>query len=336
MIRSSLPISITDTTSAAYARRQALQCAETARFSSNAANRLALVVTELATNLIKHAGSGTIILGTDPDNAYTIGVTSIDKGRGIANLGVAMQDGYSTAGSPGNGLGAIARMTTGLDVYSQPDRGTALVCRVVDDEAAPRIPSFDGEATLRVAGICVPYPGEEAVGDSWTVARGRQAVTICVADGLGHGFLAAEASQRAIGIVRERDRESLEQLMQDMHEPLRSTRGAAVGLARVHLASRKVEWVGVGNIGGVIFDDVARRTVSTNGTVGAEMRRVQLFTYPWSADSTLVMFSDGLAASWTLDAYPGLQSRQPALIAAVLFRDHCRGRDDVTVVVAKA
>ena len=47
------------------------------------------------------------------------------------------------------------------------------------------------------------------------------------------------------------------------------------------------------------------------------------------------MHSDGLQTKWKLDAYPGLQMRHPSLVAAVLYRDYRRGRDDVTVLVAR-
>jgi len=50
----------------------------------------------------------------------------------------------------------------------------------------------------------------------------------------------------------------------------------------------------------------------------------------------LVLHSDGLVSHWSLDAYPGLAARDPSLIAGILYRDFTRGRDDVTVVVAKA
>jgi hypothetical protein len=48
----------------------------------------------------------------------------------------------------------------------------------------------------------------------------------------------------------------------------------------------------------------------------------------------VIMHSDGLSSSWNLEAYPGLSRRHPALIAATLYRDASRGRDDVCVVVA--
>ena len=65
-------------------------------------------------------------------------------------------------------------------------------------------------------------------------------------------------------------------------------------------------------------------------------RRIQSFGYPMERGTVAVLHSDGLTSSWSLDAYPGLLTRDPALIAGVLYRDFVRGRDDVTVVVAKA
>jgi hypothetical protein len=69
--------------------------------------------------------------------------------------------------------------------------------------------------------------------------------------------------------------------------------------------------------------------------VGHECRKIQTFSYPWSEVSVLVLYSDGLQTRWTLDRYPSLASRDPALVAAVLYRDFARGRDDVTVVAGR-
>jgi hypothetical protein len=47
------------------------------------------------------------------------------------------------------------------------------------------------------------------------------------------------------------------------------------------------------------------------------------------------MYSDGLKSSWDLKSYPGIWNKHPGLIAAILYRDFTRERDDVTVLVAK-
>lgn len=338
MIRTSTLIPVTDASSVASARRSAQDCAFELEFSEQGAGRVSLVVTELATNLVKHGGGGSIVLSATEGEPRSLDILALDRGSGIRSLPAAMRDGFSTAGSPGTGLGAIQRQSTRLDIYSPHDQGTAIYCRVDDDsDASNARGEFVPKTPLEVAGICVPKSGEQVSGDGWSILRSYQHVTVVVVDGLGHGPSAAEAAERALGVFHERERDSIEDLLRDMHEPLRATRGAAVSIARVHLAARKVEFVGAGNVSGSIVDEATtRRTVSHAGTVGAEMRKVQMFTYPWSATSVLVMHSDGLGTSWSFDSYPGLQQRSPAIIAGVLFRDFCRGRDDATVVVAKA
>jgi hypothetical protein len=92
----------------------------------------------------------------------------------------------------------------------------------------------------------------------------------------------------------------------------------------------------VGNIAAhLITRHDRRQLVSHNGIVGSNVRKVQEFDAPWTEDTLLVLHSDGLQSRWHLDDYPGLAMCHPALIAGVLYRDHARGRDDVTVVVVR-
>ncbi|HEX7153045.1 MAG TPA: SpoIIE family protein phosphatase [Thermoanaerobaculia bacterium] len=335
MIRSSRVVNIHDQSAVAEARRTAIECAGTLQMSENAAATAGLVTTELATNLVKHTPGGSLIFGSDEETPQTLTITSIDKGSGIANVQAAMSDGFSTAGSPGTGLGAITRAVSSFDIYTMPDKGTAIVCRIGD---RPRAPVTGSPSRITLAGLCVAKPGEDESGDAWASVSGRDAVTIGVVDGLGHGHAASIASAYGTRVVREQGGDQqLERIIETMHGALRPTRGAAVGLARIHPEAGRVDFVGVGNIAGTIAtDDAARKTVSHNGIVGHEMRKVQSFSYPWTADSLLVLNSDGIGSAWSFKHYPGLVQHDPAVIAAVIFRDFCRGSDDATVVVAKA
>jgi anti-sigma regulatory factor (Ser/Thr protein kinase) len=334
MTRAGRAVRVTDSSEVAGARRVAIDCAGKLRMSETAAGKAALVATELATNILKHGGGGSILFGEDED-AGVLTITAIDKGRGIGNVATAMRDGYSTAGSPGTGLGAIRRAASVVDIYSQADRGTAVFCRIEDDTPEPA--SMLPPSRIVIAGVCLPKAGEDQPGDDWTATVTRDVVTVSVIDGLGHGPAAASAANAAVRVFARGADSSIEQLLQDAHGALRPTRGAAVGIARIHAAAGRVEFGGVGNIAGAIAaDDATRRMVSLNGIVGHEMRKVQTFSYPWTASSVLVMQSDGVSASWNAGSYPGLMQRDAALIAAVLYRDFCRGTDDATVVVAKA
>jgi serine/threonine protein phosphatase PrpC len=157
-----------------------------------------------------------------------------------------------------------------------------------------------------------------------------------VADGLGHGPEAARASRAAVVSFLEQGTVDVTELLKGAHGELRSTRGAAVALASFTPGEARLDFAGVGNISGsVLSAQGVQRMVSMNGTLGHQLHRVQPFSYTWSPDAMLVMCSDGLLTQWRVDGYPGLLSRHPALVAGVLYRDFCRGRDDVTVLVVR-
>jgi anti-sigma regulatory factor (Ser/Thr protein kinase) len=338
VIRVGTAVSVLEQSQVAEARRLALTCASELQLDEVAAARAALVATELATNLIKHGGGGTILFGDDEDLPGSIEIAAFDKGRGLVNVSQAMLDGYSTAGSQGTGLGAIERAAVLLDIYSVADKGTVVVCRVENDSIARRNVHKPLERPrLTFAGISVPKHGETANGDAWSLTTDHGGATLAVVDGLGHGAAASAASSAGIRVFREQQGKPLDELMRVAHGALRPTRGAAVGLFRIEPEAGRLDFAGIGNIAGAIFTDVPtmRRVMSHNGIVGHELRKVQVLSYPWPSGATLVAHSDGLSANWNLEAYPGLQERPALTIAAVLFRDFCRGSDDATIVVGK-
>jgi anti-sigma regulatory factor (Ser/Thr protein kinase) len=328
-----LYFSVADPSAVAGARRAATSLAEMLGFGQSEAGKVALVVTEAATNLVKHAVKGQLLLRPlERDGVAGLEVLTLDSGPGVANVGECLRDGHSTAGSPGTGLGAMARLAAEFDIHSVPGKGTALVAQLWARSPLRGLPP-----PLEVGAVCLPKPGEEACGDAWAVTRHGQLCRVTVADGLGHGPDAAAASLAAVEVARRQPALAPAALIEAMHGALRPTRGAALGVAELDLAAGgEVRFVGVGNIAGAaVAPGGDRHFVSHSGIVGHEMRRVQEFTYPWGRDALLVLHSDGLATRWDLSAYPGLVSRHPALVAGVLYRDFVRGRDDVTVVVVR-
>jgi anti-sigma regulatory factor (Ser/Thr protein kinase) len=325
-------LQVKEKSAVAEARREVTGLARTFGFSENDVGRVAIVVTEATTNLVKHTPQGQLLARAfDRGGVTVIELLALDQGPGIANVGESLRDGYSTAGSPGTGLGAIKRLSDEFDIYSAPGKGVALIARLWPRKPAGGI----RPAPLEIGAVCLPKPGEVARGDAWAVEwRGGHCI-ILVVDGLGHGPDAAVAAMTAVNALRTHPQLSPAALIEFAHGALRSTRGAALAVADLDLAE-EVRYAGIGNIAGVVrAPDGARHMVSHAGIVGHEVRKFQEFVYPWSQDSLLVMHSDGLATQWNLDQYPGLAGRHPSLIAGVLYRDFARGRDDVVVVVAK-
>jgi serine/threonine protein phosphatase PrpC len=178
--------------------------------------------------------------------------------------------------------------------------------------------------------------GETVCGDAWAIATDPTLLTILVADGLGHGPLAAQASELAANIVAKAPDTPPGAALQDIHLALRPTRGAAVAVARLDLLKESVQFAGIGNIMASVYDGGTRRQmVSHNGIVGHNIHKIQEFPYDWSQHSLLILCSDGIGTRWDLQQYPGLAQCHPSVIAGVLYRDFVRRRDDATVLVIR-
>ena len=317
----------TSSSSASAPRQHAGRLALTLGFSEERAGQTALITSELATNIAKHAAGGEILIQEVDGDPRGIEVFAIDKGPGVPPH--AMRDGYSTAGSMGTGFGAIARQADEFEIFSSPDNGTVAVARVWKT-AAP------ANRRMPLTGISVPKSGESVCGDAWGYQSESVRHQLIVLDGLGHGPQAADAATAAMRVFAERSMLPPVDLIEEIHLALRATRGAAVGVTMIDQERSLVRFAGVGNIvASLVTPNAPRQTLAShNGTAGVAMRRIQEFTYPIGSGTVLVMHSDGLGTHWNPDAYVSVWRRDPALAAGLLYRDHTRGRDDCTVVVA--
>lgn len=327
-------VAINDRSEVGAARRAAVELSQSHGFDATQAGKVGLCVTEAATNIVKHAGSGQILLrvlertGREPAS-YGLEIIALDRGPGIANFNASLRDGVSTAGSPGTGLGALVRLSDSFDAYVPAGRGSVMRVEIWSEPAA--IPE------LELGAICLPKSGESVSGDAWGVVSGRGRHTFLVADGLGHGTEAARASHAALRVLRNRPQDDPTQVIEACHRALVPTRGAAVAVGKIAMAEENGSFCGVGNIAcRVEFGETRRQLVSHNGTLGHNLRRVQQFEFGLPRGALLIFHSDGLATHWNLAEYPGLAGRHPGVIAGVLYRDHERGRDDVTVLVVRS
>lgn len=333
MLSPQIRIPVIESSQPAAARREAVRLAQEGGLDDHAISHVALVVTELATNLVKHAKDGELLIRLiEKGGPVGIEILSLDKGPGIEDIARALGDGYSTAGSPGSGLGALQRTAGEFDLYSRVGQGTAAVVRIWSHRASPCSPRVGAVGVVHQA-----KPGETVCGDQWTVQWFADGWTCAMADGLGHGITAAAAAQPAIAVVQEaQGTRSPGDLLRAAHEATKSTRGAAFAVAVLDADAGTVRFSGVGNIAAVVLIDNERRhLVSHNGILGHACRTVAEFSQPWSKHAVLLLHSDGIGSHWDLSRYPGLLSRDPSLIAGIVYRDFTRGRDDATVVVIR-
>lgn len=333
---SHLSLELHDASQVGEARRAATRLAQDLGFGEESTGRAALVATELSTNLVRHAMRGRLLLAARRDLPGGAGVEmlSLDDGPGMPDLAACRRDGYSSAGTPGNGLGAIERMSDEFSIISTAGRGTIAVARVF----AERLPTHGGsDGAFRVGGLATCKPGETVCGDAYAVKTEAQLAAVLMADGLGHGPGAAEAAQAAVKVFNGAATGTApSQVIDRSHAALRATRGAALAVALLDAARGTLVFAGAGNIAARIISGVGDRSLlSQHGTVGLQVRRIQDASYEWPEHALVVLHSDGIETRWTLADAPGLLQCDPLVIAAWLLREHARGRDDATVVVIR-
>jgi anti-sigma regulatory factor (Ser/Thr protein kinase) len=333
--RSQSRMQVEDSSQVGDCRRAAQRLAESYAFDETLVGRVGIVATELSNNLVKHAGRGELLIQALHDaDGVAIELVTIDRGPGM-QVERCMRDGYSTVGTAGNGLGAISRLSSLFDVYSADGHGTVAVSRIDKDSSTNPHRAAARKRATEFGAISLAVAGEIECGDTWRIADSGEIVAIMVVDGLGHGPLAATAARAAADAFVERPFDPLSETMQHLHHALSGGRGAAAACAMLRAGDSKVRYCGVGNISGsIVSAQRSRGMVSHNGILGVQLLRKQQFEYECGPGDRVVMHSDGLSARWSLSSYPGLSVRHASVIAGVLYRDHARPRDDVTVVVS--
>ncbi|WP_285640579.1 ATP-binding SpoIIE family protein phosphatase [Lentzea sp. NBRC 102530] len=332
LVRDEAWLPVEETAHVGRIRRAVTSLAERLGFTANRTAEIGLAATEIGTNLHKHAWDGVVLIrSVRGEHDAAVEVVAIDRGPGIADLALAWEDGHSTTGTLGVGLGAVARLATSCAMTSRFGAGTALVARF-----APVLdwkPEWGDEPA---AGLTRPISGEEMCGDAYAACRTADRMTLMMCDGSGHGPLAAAASDIAVRLFREQPFLPPEQAVARLHTALRGTRGGAVAVADLDLRARTVRFCGLGNIAAAVLgDDRKHGMISVPGVAGHQARTIRAFDYQLPERAVVVLHSDGLTERWGPEQCSDLRADPPLLIAATLLREAGVRRDDACVLVAR-
>jgi len=330
--------------SAVPACRQAVQAlAERLGFPATRVGQLALAATEAASNLYKHAEQGSLLLCVNRDGPQPgIDLVTIDAGPGLRDVSAALRDGHSTAGTLGIGLGAIRRLADFSDLYSAPGHSTALAARfravLAGGTTPPYPPALGGAARPPKppwgAGLLRPITGETECGDAYGAVEADGAVTAVLCDGLGHGPLAAAAAAEGVAAVLDDPAAEPAVLLDRVHRRMSGTRGGAVGVVRI--GGQLARFAGLGNVAASIVSGGQRKSmISIPGIAGQQARTIRQFEYEVPPGAAVILHSDGISNRWAAAALPGIEARDPLLIAAVLLALAGIHRDDAGVLVLK-
>lgn len=298
-------------------------------FPAKECAEIALVASELATNLVKHGGGGKLLFGEEVRSGQRgLRIEALDDGGGIAEIERAQQDGFSTRGGLGIGLGAVNRLTDELEIVSGIGRGTRVICRkwlqnvrVVNNAQRWQIGVASRPKLLQ--------NGDDTVMKIWD-----DDFLVGVIDGVGHGALAHQAARASRLYVEGHFDQPMAMIFQGVERLCRGTRGVVMALARFRKAASELEFASVGNIearllcGDAPFKDVVRR-----GILGLRAPQPDVVKCAWTCADALVIHSDGVDARWSLAGLHELVRLDPTVIAQEVLARHGKLTDDATVLV---
>lgn len=173
--------------------------------------------------------------------------------------------------------------------------------------------------------------GEEVCGDAVRVFRSERQVILALADGMGHGPLAASAATLFCDFVEPRINLGLLDILRGAHAALRGSRGAVAALVRVDADTGELTFAGLGNIA---FKTLTRRPLkgfSMPGSLGAHVRMMREFHGHLEDGDIIVLHSDGMSNIGAFDVH----ERDVDALAEALLERYSTGQDDASCAVLR-
>jgi len=129
-VAADIPIAIASDKDVVEARQRGRALALDLGFSVGETVLIATAISELARNVVSYAGHGMVML-RQGNSAGRVSLTIIatDHGPGIADVALALRDGYSSSGGLGLGLPGVRRLMDEFEIVSEPGRGTTVTVR---------------------------------------------------------------------------------------------------------------------------------------------------------------------------------------------------------------
>ncbi|MCD4772618.1 MAG: SpoIIE family protein phosphatase [Bacteroidales bacterium] len=328
-------------------RRKGANLATQMGFNKVKSGEIAILISELVTNVIKHGGGkGKIVICQieDNENKKALEVWCCDSGNGISNFQKALQDGYTGKNTLGIGLGTIRRFSDELEInpLSSPIFKETFFSKNYTFKYCVRslkwLPSkswtgLNNNLNIGAASRC--KPGEQLNGDSYVINHISPEISVvAVIDGLGHGKEANIASALAKEQILLKPDLPLDSLMKHIHNSIRGTRGTVLGLARINTKINKLYFSGVGNIESFIIAENGKKTLlSFGGIMGHNMRTPKIFEFDFKPDNILCMYSDGITTRWKPEDLDW--NEPPQKNSEYILNNYSRQNDDATILIIR-
>ena len=328
-------------------RRKAVGFVKQIGFNDVNSGEIAIVITELATNVIKHGGGkGKFLINKINSKTSNEGIEiwCFDSGNGIENIQKISEDGYSNKSSLGVGIGSIRRFSDEFDLnpklplnlinaLNSENKGFNNCIRTRKWKSKPNLVLQNNK--LIVGAATRPYPGEQLNGDNYLIVNlSSNELLVAVIDGLGHGRHANLASSIAKEQILLKKDQPIDLIMQNVHTALKSTRGAVVGISLINTSKKNLIFSGIGNIEGQVnYKNKNKSLISFGGILGHNMRTPRIFEFDYKQGYNLCMYSDGIKSNWKNEEIDW--EEHPQTITEKILKNNSRNSDDATIIIIK-
>ena len=332
--RTHIAFKATDRSYFAILKKEIHAIATGAGFSVKRMGELDIIVAELVSNLVKHAGGGQLLVKLiEHEGVQGMEIISMDDGIGMTDVSRMVADGVSTKNTLGHGLGAMKRLSDFFQVYSLKDWGTLILIRIFDEP----LPLYKKPSRWDVKSVILPKPGEVACGDGFFCTSNSDEIKLFLGDGLGHGPEAAKAVLLAGEAFLEKEESDPAEMIRHINSAVKKTRGLVGTVALFNLKEKLWRICGIGNISTkVIGPGTVKNYMSYNGIIGLNVPgSLSVQEVGYEAGQYLIMCSDGIKSRWDTVKYPAVLRYDPSIVAASLLKDYNRNTDDVSVVTCK-
>jgi negative regulator of sigma-B (phosphoserine phosphatase) len=197
---------------------------------------------------------------------------------------------------------------------------------------------FTEGISLEWAFAAAALVGGDESGDRHLVAVDGARALVAVVDGLGHGKEAALAADIAVDTLSRHPHEPVISLIRNCHERLKGTRGVAMSVASISPSTHAMEWVGVGNVEGLLLR--ARREVVPAreslvlraGVVGFRLPTLRSSVVGLEVGDTLIFATDGIRSGFFQEIAPHYPPQE--IVDHILDR-FAQPSDDSLVLVVR-
>jgi anti-sigma regulatory factor (Ser/Thr protein kinase) len=303
-------------------------------FSPRKVGEIDIVVSEIITNLVKHAGGGKLLVKVIEDcDVQGIELISVDNGPGMTDVSRMVADGVSTKNTLGNGFGAMKRLSEVFQVFSQKNSGTIILCRIYNRV----LPVIKEISLAEIRNITLPKNSEKECGDGFHSITNSKEIRLFLGDGLGHGPEAAHAVRASIQAFTECMHPDPGEVIRHIHASVKKTRGLVGTVGIFNIQKRKWDFCGVGNVQTKINSNISSGGyMPYNGIIGKNIPlTLKSREFEYEPGQHVIMCSDGIKSRWDTLKYPSILRYDITVMAALIWKDFSRNTDDISIGICK-